>query len=167
VGIGYDVHRLVEGRSLSLGGVEVPFEKGLLGWSDGDVLIHAIIDALLGATALGDIGSHFPPSEPAYKDISSLELLRRVGELLDSRGWAIGNIDATIIAEEPKLSPFFDKMRNNIAQGLNIDKACIGLKAKTSEGLDSLGHGEGIAAYAVASVEWRLNLRKEEMGHDY
>ncbi len=155
VGIGYDVHRLVEGHPLSLGGVKIPFEKGLLGWSDGDALIHAIIDALLGAAALGDIGSHFPPTDPAYKGIPSLELLRRVGELLESRGWAIGNIDATIIAEEPKLSPFFEGMRENIAQALNIDKACIGLKAKTSEGLDSLGRGEGIAAYAVALVERR------------
>jgi 2-C-methyl-D-erythritol 2,4-cyclodiphosphate synthase len=153
VGIGYDVHRLAPGHGLVLGGVEVPFEKGLLGWSDGDVLIHAIIDALLGAAALGDIGSHFPPGEPAYKDISSIELLHRVMKMLISQGWAIGNIDATIIAEEPKLSPFFEGMKENIAQALNIDKACIGLKAKTNEGLGFVGRGEAIAAYAVALLE--------------
>ena len=160
VGIGYDVHRLVEGRPLSLGGVNIPFPKGLLGWSDGDVLIHAIIDALLGAAALGDIGTHFPSDDPAYKGIPSLELLRQAGKMLGEHGWQVGNIDATIIAEEPKLSPFFDKMRENIAQALNVDKACIGLKAKTSEGLGFLGRGEAIAAYAVALVERKDDHRK-------
>ena len=153
VGIGYDVHRLISGRRLILGGVEVPFGKGLSGWSDADVLLHAVIDALLGATASGDIGIHFPPDDPAYKDISSIELLRQVGNKLHSQGWHIGNIDATIIAEEPKLSPFFEAMRYNIARALAMDENCIGLKAKTNEGLDSLGKGEGIAAYAVALVE--------------
>jgi 2-C-methyl-D-erythritol 2,4-cyclodiphosphate synthase len=136
-----------------LGGVKIPFEKGLLGWSDGDALVHAISDALLGAAALGDIGSHFPPDDPKYKGISSIELLQQVGDMLRSQGWRIGNIDATIIAEEPKLSPFFEGMRRNIAQALQVDEICIGLKAKTGEGLDSLGRGEGIAAYAVALVE--------------
>lgn len=153
VGIGYDIHRLVKGRPLVLGGVKIPFEKGLLGWSDGDALVHAISDALLGAAALGDIGSHFPPDDPKYKGISSIELLQQVGDMLRSQGWCIGNIDATIIAEEPKLSPFFEGMRRNIAQALQVDEICIGLKAKTGEGLDSLGRGEGIAAYAVALVE--------------
>lgn len=153
VGIGYDVHRLVAERRLVLGGIEVPFEKGLLGWSDGDVLVHAIIDALLGAAALGDIGSHFPPNDPAYEGISSIELLSRVGDMVKSQGWRIGNIDATIVAESPRLSPFFDKMRDNIAQGLSLDRSYVGIKAKTNEGLGFIGQGEGIAAYAVASVE--------------
>jgi 2-C-methyl-D-erythritol 2,4-cyclodiphosphate synthase len=135
--------------------VEIPFERGLLGWSDGDVLLHAIVDALLGAAALGDIGTHFPPGDPAYEGISSIELLRRVGEMLKNRGWAIGNIDCLIIAEEPKLSPFFDLMCCNIAQALSVNKECIGLKAKTNEGLGFIGQGEAIAAYAVALVEKR------------
>jgi 2-C-methyl-D-erythritol 2,4-cyclodiphosphate synthase len=151
--MGYDIHRLIEGRPLVLGGVAVPFEKGLLGWSDGDVLLHAISDALLGATTLGDIGSHFPPDDPKYENISSMELLQRVGNMLKLHGWHIGNIDATVIAEEPKLSPFFEKMRRNIAQVLQVDENYVGLKAKTNEGLGSLGRGEAIAAYAVALVE--------------
>lgn len=153
VGIGYDVHRLVAERRLVLGGIEVPSEKGLLGWSDGDVLVHAIIDALLGAAALGDIGSHFPPNDPAYEGISSIELLSRVGDMVKSQGWRIGNIDATIVAESPRLSPFFEKMRDNIAEALALDKSYVGIKAKTNEGLGFIGQGEGIAAYAVASVE--------------
>lgn len=153
VGIGYDVHRLVAERRLVLGGIEVPSEKGLLGWSDGDVLVHAIIDALLGAAALGDIGSHFPPNDPAYEGISSIELLSRVGDMVKSQGWRIGNIDATIVAESPRLSPFFEKMRDNIAEALALEKSCAGIKAKTNEGLGFIGQGEGIAAYAVASVE--------------
>ena len=153
VGIGYDVHRLAPERVLVLGGVEIPFPKGLLGWSDGDALVHAIIDALLGASALGDIGAHFPPGDPRYKNISSIELLRQVRDMLQERGWRIGNIDATIIAEEPKLSPFIEMMRRNIAQALLVDENCIGTKAKTNEGLGYLGQAEGIAAYAVALVE--------------
>lgn len=153
VGIGYDVHRLVAERRLVLGGIEVPSDKGLLGWSDGDVLVHAIIDALLGAAALGDIGSHFPPNDPAYEGISSIELLSRVGDMVKSQGWRIGNIDATIVAESPRLSPFFEKMRDNIAEALALDKSYAGIKAKTNEGLGFIGQGEGIAAYAVASVE--------------
>jgi 2-C-methyl-D-erythritol 2,4-cyclodiphosphate synthase len=153
VGIGYDVHRLVPERRLVLGGIEVPFEKGLLGWSDGDVLVHAIIDALLGAIASGDIGSHFPANDPAYQGISSIELLVRVRNMLKDQGWRIGNIDATIIAEEPRLSPFAPEIRRKLAQALLIDGSCIGIKAKTNEGLGFIGQGEGIAAYAVASVE--------------
>lgn len=153
VGIGYDVHRLASGHRLILGGIEIPFQKGLVGWSDADVLVHAIIDALLGAAASGDIGTHFPPDDPTYKDISSIELLRRVRDMLQAQGWRIGNIDAITIAEEPKLSPFFDLMRHNIAQALLMDENCIGIKAKTNEGLGFIGRGEGIAAYAVASVE--------------
>lgn len=153
VGIGYDVHRLASGHRLILGGIEIPFQKGLLGWSDGDALVHAIIDALLGATASGDIGTHFPPDDPTYKDISSMELLSRVRDMLYAQGWRIGNIDATIIAEEPKLSPFFERMRESIANALNIDRGLIGIKAKTNEGLGFLGRGEGIAAYAVALVD--------------
>jgi 2-C-methyl-D-erythritol 2,4-cyclodiphosphate synthase len=146
---------LVVGRRLILGGVEVPFEKGLSGWSDADVLIHAVIDALLGAAAMGDIGMHFPPNDPVYKDISSIKLLNKVREMLHSQGWSIGNIDATVITEEPRLSPFFETMKANIAEALAIDKSCIGLKAKTNEGLGFLGKGESIAACAVASVEKR------------
>jgi 2-C-methyl-D-erythritol 2,4-cyclodiphosphate synthase len=153
VGIGYDVHRLVPERRLVLGGIEVPSEKGLLGWSDGDVLVHAIIDALLGAAASGDIGSHFPANDPAYQGISSIELLVRVRNMLKSQGWRIGNIDATIIAESPTLSPFSPEMRRKLAQALLIDESCIGIKAKTNEGLGFIGQGEGIAAFAVASVE--------------
>jgi 2-C-methyl-D-erythritol 2,4-cyclodiphosphate synthase len=146
---------LVVGRRLILGGVEVPFEKGLSGWSDADVLVHAVIDALLGAVAMGDIGTHFPPNDPVYKDISSIKLLNKVREMLHSQGWSIGNIDATVITEEPRLSPFFETMKANIAEALAIDKSCIGLKAKTNEGLGFLGEGESIAACAVASVEKR------------
>ena len=152
VGIGYDVHRLVPERRLVLGGMEIPFQKGLLGWSDGDVLIHAIIDALLGAAALGDIGSHFPPNDPAYEDISSIKLLGRVGNMLKSQGWRISNIDATVIAESPKLSPFFEEIGRKLAQALLVDESCIGTKAKTNEGLGFIGQGEGIAAYAVALI---------------
>jgi 2-C-methyl-D-erythritol 2,4-cyclodiphosphate synthase len=153
VGIGYDVHRLVPERRLVLGGIEVPFEKGLLGWSDGDVLVHAIIDALLGAIASGDIGTHFPANDPAYQGISSIELLIRVRNMLKDQGWRIGNIDATIVAESPTLSPFSSEIRRKLAQALLIDGSCIGIKAKTNEGLGFIGRGEGIAAYAVASVE--------------
>ncbi len=153
VGIGYDVHRLAPERALVLGGAEIPFPKGLLGWSDGDALVHAIIDALLGASASGDIGTYFPPGDPAYQGISSLKLLNQVGDMLRSNGWSIGNIDATIIAEEPRLSPFIGRMAGNITEALRIDKAAVGIKAKTNEGLGFLGQGEAIAVYAVALVE--------------
>ncbi len=157
VGIGYDVHPLIEGRKLVLGGVEIPFAKGLSGWSDADVLSHAIIDALLGATALGDRGSHFPPGEPEYKDISSLVLLKRVKDKLIESGWQIGNIDATIVAEHPKLKDFIERMRQQISQTLGITPGQVSVKASTSAGLGFIGQGEGIAAYAVATAERSQN----------
>ena len=153
VGIGYDVHPLTPGRRLVLGGVEIPFDKGLSGWSDADVLTHAIIDALLGAAALGDIGSHFPPGEPEYKDISSLVLLERVRDELKGNGWQIGNIDATIVAEKPKLRDFIDPMRKQLSQTLDIPVGQVSVKASTSNRLGFIGWGEGMAAYAVALVE--------------
>ena len=153
VGIGYDVHPLTSGRRLVLGGVEIPFAKGLSGWSDADVLTHAIIDALLGAAGLGDIGSHFPPGEPEYKDISSLVLLKRVRDKLTENGWLIGNIDATVVAEQPKLRDFIDRMREQLSQTLGITISQVSVKATTSEKLGFIGRGEGITAYAVATVE--------------
>jgi len=153
VGIGYDVHPLTSGRRLVLGGVDIPFNKGLSGWSDADVLAHAIIDALLGAAALGDIGSHFPPGEPQYKDISSLTLLERVGDKLVENSWQIVNVDATIVAEQPKLRDFIDQMRQQLSQTLGIALNRVGVKASTSAQLGFVGRGEGIAAYAVALIE--------------
>ncbi|MFC1944568.1 2-C-methyl-D-erythritol 2,4-cyclodiphosphate synthase [Chloroflexota bacterium] len=153
IGFGYDVHRLVVGRPLVLGGVEVPNGMGLEGWSDGDVLTHAVIDALLGAVALGDIGAHFPPGDPEYKDVSSILLLARVGALLAGRGFRVGNIDVTVVAREPSLGPFVDRIRQALAGALDIDRNLVGVKAKTSNGLGFAGRGEGIAAHAVASVE--------------
>jgi 2-C-methyl-D-erythritol 2,4-cyclodiphosphate synthase len=153
VGIGYDVHPLVEGRRLVLGGVEIPFEAGLAGHSDADALVHAIIDALLGAASLGDIGTHFPDTDPQYKDISSLRLLRQVGDLLQNQGWRVGNIDATVVAEHPQLSSFIPQMCQMIGEALGIREEQIGVKATTSKRLGFLGKGEGIAAYAVALVE--------------
>ncbi|MBE0479621.1 MAG: 2-C-methyl-D-erythritol 2,4-cyclodiphosphate synthase [Dehalococcoidia bacterium] len=153
IGIGYDAHALVSGRSLVLGGVTIPFELGLEGWSDADVVVHVIMDALLGAAALGDIGQHFPSGDPAYKGISSLTLLKRVGDLLNEHGWDVGNIDATIIAERPRLRELIDPMRENIGQTLGIARDRVGIKATTNEGLGFAGRGEGIAAYAVALLE--------------
>jgi 2-C-methyl-D-erythritol 2,4-cyclodiphosphate synthase len=153
VGIGYDAHRLTTDRSLILGGVEIPFDKGLEGWSDADVLVHAVMDALLGAAALGDIGNHFPPNDPSFKDISSITLLNRVGGLLKRQGWRIGNIDATIIAERPLLRPFITQMKQNISRALSINESEVGIKATTNEGLGFTGRQEGIAAYAVALLE--------------
>ena len=153
VGIGYDVHPLTPGRRLVLGGVDIPFAKGLSGWSDADVLTHAIIDALLGAAALGDIGNHFPPGEPQYKDISSLVLLERVRNELAKNGWQVSNIDATIVAEQPKLRDFIDSMRQHLSQTLGINITQVSVKASTSAGLGFVGRGEGIAAYAVAMIE--------------
>lgn len=152
IGMGYDVHRLTEGRKLIMGGVEIPYEKGLLGHSDADVLLHAIMDALLGAAALGDIGKHFPDTEPAYKGISSLELLKRVGDLLVENCFLIENIDATIIAQEPKMRPHIDSMRENIAQALEIQLSQINVKATTEEGLGFTGSREGISAQAVCML---------------
>ena len=153
VGIGYDVHPLVLGRRLVLGGVEIPFNKGLDGWSDADVLTHAIIDALLGAATLEDIGSHFPPGEPQYKGISSLVLLEKVKNELDKNGWQVNNIDATIVAEQPKLRDLIDGMRQQLSQTLGIDISQVSVKASTSAGLGFIGKGEGIAAYAIAMLE--------------
>jgi len=153
VGIGYDVHPLVLGRRLVLGGLEIPFNKGLDGWSDADVLTHAIMDALLGAAALGDIGRHFPPGEPQYKDISSLALLERTRNKLVENGWQIVNVDATIVAEQPKLRDSIDAMRKQLSQTLSINISQVSVKASTSAGLGFVGRGEGIAAYAVTMLE--------------
>ena len=150
IGQGYDVHRLVQDRPLILGGVEVPYEKGLLGHSDADVLTHAVMDALLGAAALGDIGQHFPDTDPAYKGISSVELLKKVGELLDEKGFVIENIDSTIIAQRPKLASYRPQMAANIADALHLDVSRVSVKATTEEGLGFTGNGEGISAQAIA-----------------
>lgn len=149
VGMGYDVHRLTEERKLILGGVEIPWEKGLLGHSDADVLVHAVMDALLGAAALGDIGKYFPDTDPAYKGISSILLLRHVTELLKKNGHAIGNVDATIIAQKPKMAPHILKMRENMAEAMGISIDCLNVKATTEEGLGFTGREEGIAAQAI------------------
>ncbi len=153
IGTGYDVHRLVSGRKLMLGGVEIPFNKGLDGWSDADVLAHAIMDALLGAAALGDIGRHFPPGQELYRDISSLVLLGKVRETLAENGWRVGNIDATIMAEQPKLSEFIGKMRDKLSGTLGIEIGKVSVKATTTEQLGYIGRGEGIAAGAVALID--------------
>jgi len=153
IGIGYDVHPLTPGRQLVLGGVEIPFDQGLSGWSDADVLTHAVMDALLGAAALGDIGSHFPPGEPQYKDISSLVLLEKVRNDLAKNGWQVNNIDATIVAEQPKLRDFIDTMRQQLSQTLGINISQVSVKASTSAGLGFVGRGEGIIAYAIAVLE--------------
>lgn len=158
VGMGYDVHKLTENRKLVIGGVEIPYEKGLLGHSDADVLLHAIMDALLGAAALGDIGKHFPDNDDAYKGISSIELLKRVGELLEDKNYIIENIDATIVAQRPKMRPYIDQMECNIAQTLGIDREQVNVKATTEEGLGFTGSGEGISAQAVAAIENIKNL---------
>ena len=150
IGQGYDVHRLVEGRKLILGGVEIPFEKGLLGHSDADVLVHALMDALLGAAALGDIGKLFPDKDPRYEGADSVGLLRQVAALLASRGYRIGNCDCTVIAQRPKLAPFIPAMRERIAQALALDPDRVSVKATTEEGLGFSGEGLGIAAQAVA-----------------
>ena len=149
IGQGYDVHRLVEGRKLILGGVEIPYEKGLLGHSDADVLVHAVMDALLGAAALGDIGQHFPDTDPKYEGISSIRLLRKVGELLEREGYVIENIDATIIAQRPKLAPYRPRMAENITRALKLEGGRVSVKATTEEGLGFTGSGEGISAQAI------------------
>ena len=149
IGMGYDVHRLIQGRRLVIGGVEIPYEKGLLGHSDADVLLHAVMDALLGAAALGDIGKHFPDTDPAYKGISSMKLLTHVGELLEENRFLIENIDATIIAQAPKMRPHIEQMRANIADALKIETEQVNVKATTEEGLGFTGAGEGISAQAI------------------
>ena len=150
VGIGYDIHRLADGRRLILGGVEIPFEKGLMGHSDSDVLAHAICDALLGASALGDIGTHFPDSEPQFAGASSLDLLGRVVELVDEAGFLVANIDSVILAERPRMAPYIQTMRERLAAVLNIEVTQISVKAKTGEGLESVGRGEAMAAQVIA-----------------
>jgi len=152
VGMGYDVHKLVEGRDLILGGVNIPYEKGLLGHSDADVLLHAIMDALLGAAALGDIGKHFPDTSDEFKGISSIELLKRVGALLDEKLYVIENIDATIIAQKPKMAPHIPQMVENIAKALNVSVDRINVKATTEEGLGFTGEGLGISSQAICSL---------------
>lgn len=149
IGQGYDVHKLVEGRALILGGVTVPWEKGLLGHSDADVLVHAVMDALLGAAALGDIGQHFPDTDPAYEGISSVALLEKVGELIEKEGYVIENIDATIIAQRPKLAAFRPQMAENIAKALRLQVHQVSVKATTEEGLGFTGSGEGISSQAI------------------
>lgn len=153
IGHGYDVHRLAEGRTLIIGGVKIPYEKGLLGHSDADVLVHAIMDALLGALALGDIGMHFPDSDPAYKNADSLVLLRQVLLLVQKEGMHIVNIDSTILAQAPKLAPYIASMRKNLAMTLELAENCINIKATTEEGLGFTGRKEGIAAHAVCLLE--------------
>lgn len=158
VGMGYDVHRLTEGRELIMGGVKIPYEKGLLGHSDADVLLHAIMDALLGAAALGDIGKHFPDTDEAYKGISSIRLLEHVGELLEKELYIVENIDATIIAQRPKMRPYIEEMERNIARALGIREDQVNVKATTEEGLGFTGSGEGIASQAVCALEKVTNL---------
>lgn len=151
-GIGFDIHPLVSGRKLILGGVEIPFEKGLDGWSDADALTHAIIDALLGAAALGDIGKHFPPGDPEYKGASSLDLLSRVRKKLFDTDWAIQNVDATVITEKPRLREYVDKMREKLSREMGIHLNQVSVKASTANGVGSIGRGDGIAALAIASL---------------
>ena len=158
VGMGYDVHRLTEGRDLIIGGVKIPYEKGLLGHSDADVLLHAISDALLGAAALGDIGKHFPDTDPAYKGISSMILLEKVGDLIAEKSYLIENVDATIIAQAPKMRPYIDEMRENIAKALKIDVSQVNVKATTEEGLGFTGTGEGISSQAVCLLTSPFDL---------
>lgn len=152
-GMGYDVHQLVENRKLIIGGVDIPYEKGLLGHSDADVLLHAISDALLGAAALGDIGKHFPDTDPRYKGADSLKLLEEVGNLLTAKGYVVGNVDATIVAQKPKMLPHIPQMRENIARVLRVDIDQINVKATTEEHLGFTGSGQGISSYAVAGIE--------------
>lgn len=158
IGMGYDVHKLAEGRKLIIGGVEIPHEKGLLGHSDADVLLHAIMDALLGAAALGDIGKHFPDTDPAYEGISSIKLMEHVGKLLEEHCFLIENIDATIIAQAPKMRPHIDEMRQNIAEALGIDISQVNVKATTEEGLGFTGSKEGISSQAICLLTSPMEL---------
>lgn len=163
IGMGYDVHRLTENRELIIGGVKIPYEKGLLGHSDADVLVHAIMDALLGAAALGDIGKHFPDTDETYKGISSINLLKHVGRLLEESCYLIENIDATIIAQAPKMRPHIDSMRENIATALGIDIAQVNVKATTEEGLGFTGKGEGISSQAICLLTSPMNYYTEDV----
>ena len=151
-GIGYDCHRLAPERKLILGGIHIPFEKGLIGWSDADILCHAIIDSLLGAAAMGDIGTHFPPGDPAYKDISSLILLEKVTKMLHKNGYRVVNVDSTIIAEQPRLREYIDPMRENLAKALKLDISHVSIKAGTANLLGFVGREEGMAALAVSTI---------------
>ena len=153
IGIGYDVHRLAEGRKLILGGVHIEYEKGLLGHSDADVLVHAIMDSLLGAAALGDIGKLFPDTDSSYKDADSIELLKKVCDVLDSKGYVVSNIDSIVVAQKPKLAPYINQMQINIANALNVRIDCVGIKATTTEGLGFEGEGLGISAKAVCIIK--------------
>lgn len=155
IGIGYDIHKLVAGRDLILGGVKIPFEMGLLGHSDGDALLHAISDALLGAVAKGDIGKHFPDSDPTYKGADSAHLLEEVVGIVSKAGWKPANVDANIIAERPKMAPFIKAMRERIAKILKLDIDCVSVKARTNEGLDAIGRSEAIAVQTVLTIEKR------------
>ena len=157
VGMGYDVHRLVEGRDLIIGGVKIPYEKGLLGHSDADVLLHAIMDALLGAAALGDIGKHFPDTDPQYKGISSIKLLEHVAKLIEEKGYIVENIDATIIAQKPKLLPHIDQMIKNVADALELSEDQVNIKATTEEGLGFTGTLQGISSQAICCIQTAQN----------
>ncbi len=162
IGMGYDVHKLVEGRDLIMGGVKIPYEKGLLGHSDADVLLHAVMDALLGAAALGDIGKHFPDSDEKYKGADSLELLKEVYKLLDNHSYVVENVDATIIAQAPKMRPYIDEMRINIAHALKIGMDQVNVKATTEEGLGFTGSGEGISSQAICLLTEKKYCCKEQ-----
>jgi len=153
IGLGYDIHRLVGGRKLVLGGVSIPFEKGLIGHSDADVLVHAVCDALLGAAKLGDIGEHYPDTDPGFKDISSIKLLEKTQRMLRDNGFNIINIDSIVFAEMPKVMPFREEMEKNIAIAIEIDPECVNVKATTPEGLGMIGKGEGIGAMCIALIE--------------
>lgn len=166
IGMGYDVHRFAEGRDLIIGGVKIPFELGLLGHSDADVLLHAISDALLGAAALGDIGKHFPDTDPKYKGADSLELLRQVGKMLENECYLIENIDATIIAQVPKMRPYIDSMRENIADALSIDVSQVNVKATTEEGLGFTGAKQGISSQAVCLLTSPREFATMDVGAD-
>lgn len=163
IGMGYDVHKLTKGRDLMIGGVKIPYEMGLLGHSDADVLLHAVMDALLGAAALGDIGKHFPDTDTAYQGISSIKLLEHVGELLEEKCFLIENIDATIIAQAPKMRPHIDQMRENIAKALEIDVTQVNVKATTEEGLGFTGNGEGISSQAICLLTSPVNYYTENV----
>jgi 2-C-methyl-D-erythritol 2,4-cyclodiphosphate synthase len=152
IGFGYDAHRLVEGRKLVLGGIEIPFRLGLLGHSDADVLVHAIMDGILGALGRGDIGRHFPDTDPAYKDIESLIMLKSVMSMVEKDGYQVNNVDCTIVAQQPKLSPHIEAMRDNLAYELAVEKGSINIKATTTEGMGFSGRGEGMGAYAAVSL---------------
>ena len=162
VGMGYDVHKLVENRKLILGGVEIPYEYGLLGHSDADVLVHAVMDALLGAAALRDIGRHFPDNDPAYEGADSIELLKKVGEMLEERMYLIENIDATVIAQKPKLLPYIDTMVKNVAEALHLEEDQVNIKAATEEGLGFTGKKEGISAQAICCISKALDLMPDD-----